>query len=130
MSSASIDRAGADVSFCPRTREEHGGEWHTDGVVHRLIDGRSDPSPLFTCDDHLRDLESGEIAQPQLYELALPVQLIDRLQRLREGHAAVRSVQVENVHTVGLQLRQALVQLFFDHLRPVRAWLLRIPFRG
>lgn len=79
--------------------------------------------------EDLGDLEGGEVRQAELDELALLVQLIALLQRLRERQAAVGGVQVEDVDAVGAQLFQRLVELLLDHGGRVRAGLVGVPFR-
>jgi hypothetical protein len=58
----------------------------TDGIVHGLIDGGSHPASFIAKGNHFCHLEGGIVAQSQLAELALLVQLVDFLQRLSKRH--------------------------------------------
>lgn len=119
-----------DIDTVPVTcRDDLVLERAQDGVVHPLIDCRLDPPPLVAHGPDLRDLERGEVAQPQLHELALLVQLVQRLQRLRERDRPVRRVQVEDVHAVRPQLVERLGEHLAEHLRLVEAGLGGVPFR-
>ena len=42
----------------------------TNGIIHSLVDGRSDPSSLLTHDHYLSDLKGRIVAQAQVYKLS------------------------------------------------------------
>jgi hypothetical protein len=74
MSSASMDLAIVAVSFVQYMRRRR-----TDSIIHGLIDGRANPAPLPARHNNLRDFECGVVAEPELLELALFVELVDGL---------------------------------------------------
>jgi hypothetical protein len=97
---------------------------------HPLVDRRANPVVVLAVHDHLGDLESSEIRQTELDELALLVQLVQLLQRLLEGHTPVRSMEVEDINAVRTELLERLVQLLLDHLRLVGSSIVRVPLGG
>jgi hypothetical protein len=103
---------------------------HTDCVVHRLVYGRFHPTALVSNVPDLSDLPRRIVRQPQLHELALLVHIINSLQRLLEGNAAIRCVQVEDVHLLRIQLFQTRRSVRFQFIRGMDTCFVWIHFRG
>ena len=91
----------------------------TYAVVHSLVDAGPHPSTLVTNHGHLGYLESSEVAEAQLDELALLVELVDLLERLREIDRPVGCVQIKDINAVRLKLRQIPLEFLSDILRSV-----------
>ena len=68
-----------------------------DCVVYTFVDGGKNISVGLADIDDLGDLPSLEVADPETLELALLVQVVDRLQSHLEGRLAIGRVEIENV---------------------------------
>ena len=99
-----------------------------DGVVHSLPDCGAHPVVVFAVHDYFCDLEGGEVAQAELDEFALFVHLVQFLQRLGEGDAAVCGVEVEDVDAVRPQFFETRVERCFEVLAAVCADCARVAF--
>lgn len=81
----------AEPSAC---RHQLGLDPPRNRVVHRLVDRRPHPSVVLARQHHLGYLGRREVRQTEPHELARLVQLVDRLERLRERRRAVGAVEV------------------------------------
>lgn len=97
---------------------------------HALVNSRSNPVVVFAVHDNLGDLESSEVGQSKLDELAGLVKFVQLRQSLLERHASVCSVQVEDIDAVGAELLERFVELLFDLLACVSARREGVPFGG
>lgn len=80
--------------------------------------------------NHFCNLEGCEVAQTELDELALLVQVVQLLQGVLEWCPSISSMKVEDVNTISAQLLERFVQLLLDDLSLVSTRLVRIPFGG
>lgn len=101
----------------------------TNRIIHGLVNRGLDPSPFFADGIHFRNLPRGKIAQSELHELALLVELVDSLKRLLEGDRMVWRVKVEDIDTVGTQFAQRLICMFFQAVGLMDAWFVRVALR-
>lgn len=102
----------------------------TNGVIHGLVNGGTDPSPLSTKDGNLRHFKGCKVAETQLYKLPLLVQLVNSLESFSEWSGAICCMQIEDIDCVGLQLFERKLQLPTDDVWLVGTELKRVPFRG
>lgn len=58
------------------------------------------------------------------------MQLIAFVQRLLKRHAPIRGMQMEDIHTIRLQLLQTLLQILSQNLRLVQPGIYWIVFRS
>ena len=81
-----------------QAREELRFNFPLDRIVNALVRRRLDVPILAADAHHLRDLPRHVVRDAEAPELALLVQLVDRLERHLERRRAVGAVQVEDVN--------------------------------
>src|SRR5580704_14222178 len=92
-----------------------------DRVVQSLINARPYPSMARGYFPNLRYLPRAEIADTKLLKQALVMKFLDGRQRRFDRRGAVRRHQIEDLHLVGLQARQGILEDSLQVLRFVAA---------